>query len=432
MKFGLFYEHQLPEPWTETSELRLYQEALDQVELADRIGIDYVWEVEHHFLEEYSHSSAPEVFLAACSQRTKQIRLGHGVMLMSPKYNHPARCAERIATLDLVSNGRVEWGTGQSATALEMGGFDIPPEEKTAMWEESVEQAANMLAMKPYPGFKGQYFEMPCRNIVPKPAQRPHPPMWMACSRRETIHRAAQHGLGALAFAFIEPEQASKWVEEYYDIIKSNACVPISHTVNPNIALVSGMSIHGDEQEAINRGLDGFRFFGYSLGYVGMYGEHKPGRSQVWKKFLEVRNELKDTAGRGGIGTPDQVRDHLARYEKAGVDQIIFVQQSGNNEHKHICKSLELFGKTLLPEFKARDALREKQKQLELAPFIEQALKRKRRMPELADADIPVVESFGRKNVKVGTAQGSTFADRGGAISIPQQDPHAKKAASDA
>ena len=88
------------------------------------------------------------------------------------------------------------------------------------------------------------------------------------------------------------------------------------------------------------------------------------------------------------------MRDHLARYEKAGVDQIIFVQQSGNNEHKHICESLELFGKTLLPEFKARDALREKQKQLELAPFIEQALKRKRRMPELADADIPVVESL--------------------------------------
>jgi alkanesulfonate monooxygenase SsuD/methylene tetrahydromethanopterin reductase-like flavin-dependent oxidoreductase (luciferase family) len=110
MKFGLFYEHQLPQPWGEESELRLYQQALDQIELADRLGIDYVWEVEHHFLEEYSHSSAPEVFLAACSQRTKRIRLGHGITLMPPDYNHPARVAERIATLDLVSNGRVEWG----------------------------------------------------------------------------------------------------------------------------------------------------------------------------------------------------------------------------------------------------------------------------------------------------------------------------------
>ena len=175
MKFGLFYEHQLPQPWGEDSELRLYQEALDQVELADRLGIDYVWEVEHHFLEEYSHSSAPEVFLAACSQRTKQIRLGHGIALMPPKYNHPARVAERIATLDLVSNGRVEWGTGESATAVEMGGFGVDPDDKRAMWQEATEQAANMLAMRPYPGYQGRWFDMPCRNLVPKPVQTTTP-----------------------------------------------------------------------------------------------------------------------------------------------------------------------------------------------------------------------------------------------------------------
>ena len=117
-----------------------------------------VWEVEHHFLEEYSHSSAPEVFLAACSQRTKRISaLGHGVMLMSPNYNHPARAAERIAALDLVSKGRVEWGTGESASALEMEGFMQNPDNKTALWAEGAEQAANMLAMTPYPGFKGEY-----------------------------------------------------------------------------------------------------------------------------------------------------------------------------------------------------------------------------------------------------------------------------------
>jgi alkanesulfonate monooxygenase SsuD/methylene tetrahydromethanopterin reductase-like flavin-dependent oxidoreductase (luciferase family) len=144
MKFGLFYEHQLPQPWGEDAELRLYQDALEQVALADRLGVDYVWEVEHHFLEEYSHSSAPEVFLAACSQRTKQIRLGHGIALMPPKYNHPARVAERVATLDLVSNGRVEWGTGESATAVEMGGFGVDPNDKRSMWEEATGEAANI------------------------------------------------------------------------------------------------------------------------------------------------------------------------------------------------------------------------------------------------------------------------------------------------
>ena len=116
MQFGIFYEHQLPRPWTDGTEQQLFQEALEQVELADRLGIDYAWEVEHHFLEEYSHSSAPEVFLAAASQRTQRIRLGHGIVLAPPPYNHPARVAERIATLDLVSNGRVDFGTGESAS----------------------------------------------------------------------------------------------------------------------------------------------------------------------------------------------------------------------------------------------------------------------------------------------------------------------------
>src|ERR1700761_5756698 len=147
MKFGLFYEHQLPQPWDEDSELRLYQDALEQVALADRLGIDYVWEVEHHFLEEYSHSSAPEVFLAACSQRTRHIRLGHGIPLMPPGYNHPARVAERIATLDLVSRGRVEFGTGESSALLELAGYGVRVEDKRNAWREAVEQCANILAM---------------------------------------------------------------------------------------------------------------------------------------------------------------------------------------------------------------------------------------------------------------------------------------------
>src|SRR5579863_6590807 len=145
MKFGIFYEHQLPRSagakWDDDAERRLYQDALEQVELADRVGIDYVWEVEHHFLEEYSHSSAPEVFLAACSQRTRQIRLGHGIVLMPPAYNHPARVAERIAALDLVSDGRVEWGTGQSSSRIELEGFGIDPGAKRDMWLEATREA---------------------------------------------------------------------------------------------------------------------------------------------------------------------------------------------------------------------------------------------------------------------------------------------------
>jgi alkanesulfonate monooxygenase SsuD/methylene tetrahydromethanopterin reductase-like flavin-dependent oxidoreductase (luciferase family) len=428
MKFGLFYELQVPTPWEDTSELRVYQEALDQVELADRLGIDFVWEVEHHFLEEYSHSSAPEVFLAACSQRTKRIRLGHGVMLMSPRYNHPARAAERIAALDLVSRGRVEWGTGESASALEMEGFCQNPDDKTALWREGAEQAANMLAMTPYPGFQGQFFDMPARNLVPKPVQKPHPPMWLACSRRESIHRAARMGLGALAFAFVEPEQAAHWVQEYYDIIKSEECVPVAHTVNPNIAIVSAMSVHEDEREAIARGREGFKFFGYSLGYVAAYGQHVPGRSELWRKFKEVEDTIAENSGHGGIGTPDQVREQFERYEKIGMDQVIFVQQVGNNKHEHVCEALELFARDLLPAFKARDAIRQREKAEELAPYIAAALARKVRMQALADDQIPLVESYGRRNTTdIGVSKPEVLAERGGGFSIPGTDPHAQK-----
>ena len=169
MKFGIFYEHQLPRPWEEDSEHRLLHEALDQVELADRLGIDYAWEVEHHFLEEYSHSSAPEVFLAACSQRTKYIRLGHGIVLMPPGYNHPARVAERISTLDIVSNGRVDWGTGESSSRSELEGFGVDPDQKRDMWIETVRETAKMMCTSPYPGFEGEFFSMPHRDVVPKP-----------------------------------------------------------------------------------------------------------------------------------------------------------------------------------------------------------------------------------------------------------------------
>ena len=152
MQFGIFYEHQLPRPWVDGAELKLFQDALDQVELADKLGIDYAWEVEHHFLEEYAHSSAPEVFLAACSQRTQRIRLGHGIVLMPPPYNHPARVAERIATLDLVSAGRVEWGTGESASLAELGGFGISVQDKQPMWHEATREAAMAAFAKSFRG----------------------------------------------------------------------------------------------------------------------------------------------------------------------------------------------------------------------------------------------------------------------------------------
>ncbi len=401
MKFGIFYEHQLPRPWGEDAELNLFQEALDQVELADRIGIDFAWEVEHHFLDEYSHSSAPEVFLAACSQRTSRIRLGHGIMLMPAPYNHPARCAERIATLDLVSRSRVEFGTGESSSLLELGGYRVPIAEKREMWLEAVEQTANMLAMDPYPGYQGKYFEMPCRNVLPKPVQRPHPPLWVACSNRETIHLAARLGIGALTFAFVDPDEAKYWVDDYYTTLEKE-CTPIGHAINPNIAMVTGFSCHPDRDEAVRRGLDGFRFFGYALGHHYAFGVHKPGRTDIWQNFEAAKASLPQQGQRRGIGTPDELRAHLRKFADVGVDQVVFIQQGGRNRHEHICESLELFAREVMPEFKEGEEERERRKLERLAPQLEKAMARKKFMAPLTDDQIPDVVALGLQAARDG------------------------------
>ena len=419
MRFGIFYEHQLPRPWTDASEAQLLAQALQQVELADRLGFDYVWEVEHHFLEEYSHSSAPEVFLAAASQRTRRIRLGHGIVNVMPAVNHPARVAERIATLDLISGGRVELGTGESSSAAELGGFLIDREEKREMWQEAVAAIARMLTESPFTGIEGTHIQMPPRNVVPKPLQKPHPPLWVACSRRETIHLAARHGIGALSFSFVEPEDAGKWVDEYYALIASDECVPIGAAVNPNVAVVLPMMLAEDEAEAIDRGIDGAHFFGYSLGHYYGLSDHSPGVTNVFSEFEQHRDEtgfarhiirpdeaplgvrlLQEGLGslRGAIGTPEQVTDLVARYEQAGVDQVIFVLQSGANRHEHICASLELFAQRVMPRFVEGRHRREAEKAERLAGAIGAALARRAvplRAPVRSSAGPYVIDEAG-------------------------------------
>ena len=133
---------------------------------------------------------------------------------------------------------------------------------------------------------------MPRRNVVPKPKQKPHPPLWVACSRRETIRLAAEKGIGALSFSFVEPEEAKEWVDEYYEIIASDRCVPAGFAVNPNVAIVLPMMCATDEAEAIERGIDGAHFFGYSLAHYYVFGDHHPGRTNVWEEFQQRRDEV--------------------------------------------------------------------------------------------------------------------------------------------
>jgi alkanesulfonate monooxygenase SsuD/methylene tetrahydromethanopterin reductase-like flavin-dependent oxidoreductase (luciferase family) len=402
MRFGIFYEHQIPRPWGPDGEHRLFRDALEQIEIADHVGIDYVWEVEHHFLEEYSHSSASGVFLGAASQRTERIRLGFGILPLPPGYMHPARVAETAATLDLVSGGRVELGTGETSSGAELEGFGVDRETKREQWEEMLPVVARMMVEEPFAGADGRFLSMPPRNVVPKPLQKPHPPLWVACSRRETIRLAAQKGVGALSFSFVEPEEARAWVDEYRAIVESDRCVPAGFAVNPQVAVVLPMMCAPEEAQAIERGIDGAHFFGYSLAHYYVFGDHRPGRTDIYEEFLARRDEvgfarsiitaqdaplgvrvLQQGLGslRGAIGTPAQVRDLCRRYEEAGIDQVIFVLQAGRNRHDHICEAIELFASDVMPEFAERADAADAARAQRFAPAIEAALARREQAP---------------------------------------------------
>jgi|HubBroStandDraft_1064217.scaffolds.fasta_scaffold03879_8 alkanesulfonate monooxygenase SsuD/methylene tetrahydromethanopterin reductase-like flavin-dependent oxidoreductase (luciferase family) len=388
MKFGIFFELQMAKPWAEDQEYQLFQDALAQAETADRLGIQYCWAQEHHFLEEYSHSTAPEVFLAAVSQRTKRMRLGHGVTLMPPKFNHPARVAERIGALDLVSGGRVEWGTGESSSCIELEGFEVNYVEKRSMWAEALRETAKMMSCTPYPGYRGKYFSMPCRNIIPKPRQRPHPPIWVACTNRDTMKLAARLGIGALTFAFMDAKEAKWWVDEYYDIFEKEAA-PIGRAVNPNIAMLGGLMCHRDGDVARARGVEGQKFFKYGLAHYYRFGAHVPGVTRVWDEFKRTHDE--PMAGLAGVGCPAEVTDTFAALEEAGVDQVILLQQAAGYQHEHIMESLELFGTKVLPAFIERDeiAAAKKAQRLEHAVAAAQA-----RIAPIEAFEPPVVDAY--------------------------------------
>ena len=354
MKFGIFYEHQLPRPWTENSEYQLLQDSLTQIELADKLGYDYAWEVEHHFLEEYSHSSAPEVFLGAASQRTTNIRLGHGVIQLPT--NQPHRVAERVATLDLLSKGRVELGMGEGAGPAELHPFGTQVRSKRDRWEEAVKAIIPMFTKESWE-FHGEYHDFPARNVIPKPYQKPHPPLWVACSNINTIGQAGEWGMGALGFTFVSPEAATAWVNKYYNNLLHSPNRLTEYPANPNIAMVSGFMCAETDEEAYEKA-SGWTFFIFALSYYGRKGVDAPGEGNLWEEFQDWRHSEKaQDAFKGAlIGSPATIREKLHQFQEAHVDQVILLNQAGKTSHEDICGSLKMFAEEVMPEFHALEA----------------------------------------------------------------------------
>lgn len=405
MKLGLYFPFQLPKPWGPGAEARLFSEALDQIELADQMGIEYAWVPEQHFTEEYSHSSAPEVFLAAASQRTRHIRLGHGVVLMPPAYNAPVRVAERTAALDLVSGGRVDLGVGDSKSRLELEGFGIDPTMRQAMTREALEAVVRMWLDTPYAGTDGPHVQVPVRNVVPKPLQTPHPPLWMACSDDDTVRRAARLGLGALTHAFYDLAEAERTVKLYHDTFRSE-CTPLSAAVNPQIAMLNPFYCHEDATIARTRGLDAAGFMGFAVRHYYSFGRHQPGRVDLWQRYERVRAELGGVVplrGTHAIGTPDEVLAHVQAFADVGVDQTILAHQGGRLTHDEITASLRLLAAEVMPRF--GDMRRQSQARgLALLPAVEAALGRVADPAAGASSGGSGVDAYGRSRPPVDTS----------------------------
>ena len=365
MKFGIFYEHQLPRPWNEHSEYELLQNSLTQIEMADQLGYDYAWEVEHHFLEEYSHSSAPEVFLGAASQRTKNIRLGHGVIQLPT--NQPHRVAERVATLDLLSGGRVEFGMGEGAGPAELHPFGTQVRTKRDRWEEAVKAIIPMFTKESWE-FHGEFHDFPARNVIPKPYQKPHPPLWVACSNINTIGQAGKWGMGALGFTFVSPEAATAWVNKYYNNLLNHPDHLTEYPINPNVAMVSGFMCAETDEEAREKA-SGWTFFIFALSYYGRKGVDAPGEGNLWEEFQDWQHSEKaQDAFKGAlIGSPKTIREKLHQFQDAHVDQVILLNQAGKTSHEDICGSLKMFAEEVMPEFHAKEAEHTKWKENVLA-----------------------------------------------------------------
>jgi len=352
MEFGIFSQMHVPHGDNEQSRFRREVEVSLAVEDA---GFKYNWAPEHHFLERYSHQPAPEIFLTHVAALTKRIHVGFAIVNITSAVNHPARVAERIATMDHLSQGRVEMGTGRGSSTAEWAGFAIPSAAETKpMWRESMEQIPRMWRDEPY-SFEGKYFRMPERNVLPKPYSKPHPPLWVACSSPNTFIEAGELGLGALCFTFGRPAEIAQHVKNYKDAIK-RCRKPIGDYINDNIAVTTNMFCLEDGEEArrlyCNARIEEFSevFFKWLDSVPRPAGFPKEGPVKVPPTNPQ---ELKDGLAGGGrqVGTPEEIAPVIQMYEDIGVDQLIYAPLTLVMDQKYVLKSIEIFGKHVLPKF---------------------------------------------------------------------------------
>jgi alkanesulfonate monooxygenase SsuD/methylene tetrahydromethanopterin reductase-like flavin-dependent oxidoreductase (luciferase family) len=356
MKFGIFYEISVPRPWGPETEKQVYDNCLEQVKLADELGFDQVWAVEHHFLEEYSHCSAPEVFLTACAMVTKKIRVGHGINVCVPQFTSAIHMAERAAVLDIVSGGRLEFGTGRSATWTELAGFGASPDETKKTWDEYTRVIPQMWMNERF-SYEGRSFSMPERAVLPKPYQKPHPPMWVAVTSPGTELDAADRGMGSLGLTFSGFKENERKIAEYRRRIQS--CEPVGAFVNEQVNTVNFLYCHEDMKTAVATGKRLTGNFNYLAAQLLAAREAYPAASYPSLGLLPaLRQEVAGPGDESGApegscyGTPDRIAEQIRSWESVGVDRINFLLNAVECvPQQQVLDSMRMFATEVMPRF---------------------------------------------------------------------------------
>ncbi len=353
MKFGYMMQLQLPRPWTETTEQEAYTNAIEQAAKAEEVGFNRIWLTEQHFYVEIGHIASPEMLLAAISQRTKTIRLGFGVIVLP--CHHPFHVAERVGTLDLLSNGRAEFGVGRGTAGYITEAFGVSGEEAREYADESLRAVLSMFEHERFPGHKGKYFNLPERQVVPRPIQKPHPPLWTAASNLNTWTHAARQGLGVIGVTRVPPEEAKPAVQEYWETIKASGpddwvgkyanpsagafaitCCHDDDAIGRDIATAGARWYYGQNDAELNR-----LRFGSAAGIKGVLATVKS----------RTDTELVDDGMVVG-GNADTCSRVVERWAEIGLDQMVFMMQAGHTNHDQVMRSLELIGEKVIPRFR--------------------------------------------------------------------------------
>lgn len=363
MKFAIITEVPWPQPWKREDQRTAVHRCIEEARLAEEMGFHSYWAVEHHLIPDLSMSSAPEVLLSAIAQATSTIRIGHGVRLLPHGYNSPIRTAEMGAYLDIVSNGRLEFGFGRSASRVELEGFSIDPVNAGALMDEALEFTLRAWAECEME-FDGRFFKMPRRMVVPQPIQEPHPPLWMAGSNPSSHTSAGERGVGMMSFALsVGPDEVAGKIEMYRDGL--TRAKPVGKYINDQAAVFTMVNCAPTAQKAKEQMESSVSRYNAAYGHIiaDMQRWGKEGSIGTYTYFNAMEDMGDSDAGSydslvdmGAIisGDPDTCIEVAKRYEAIGTDLLLCLVNPAEVSREGVLETIELMGRYVLPEFEGK------------------------------------------------------------------------------